>query len=161
MAKSPTSVASTETEAKAEAKTPLDAQAVHHMLANFDKEVPSVEELRAFYADDMFFQDPLQKIQGLEPFREMNVRLLKKVAEMKIEMLESAQTGPNIMFTFAMDLKPSPRAPLMRVEGMTHVRLNTQGKIELHRDYWDLAGAVIEMIPPLQRGYRWLTKKMA
>ncbi len=152
--------------AKAPKSTPpeppaLDAQAVHHMLASFDKEVPSVEELRAFYADDMFFQDPLQTIEGLVAFREMNVRLLKKVSDMTIEMMESAQTGPNIMFTFAMDLKPSPRAPQMQVEGMTHVRLNADGKIALHRDYWDLAGTVVQMIPPLQRGYRWLTKKMA
>ena len=139
----------------------LNAEIVHHMLATFDTEVPSVEALRRYYADDMFFQDPLQKIHGLPEFREMNVRLLEKVAEMKIDMLESAQTGPNIMFTFAMDLRPAPRAPRMRVEGMTHVRLNSQGKIELHRDYWDLAGSVIASIPPLERGYRWLTKKMA
>lgn len=139
----------------------LNAELVHHMLASFDTEVPSVSELRKFYADDVLFQDPLQKIHGLAPFREMNVRLLQKLHEMKIEMLESAQTGPNIMFTFAMDLKPTPRAPRMRVEGMTHVRLNAEGKISLHRDYWDLAGTVIAMIPPLQRGYRWITKQMA
>jgi limonene-1,2-epoxide hydrolase len=145
----------------AHAPTQLDAEAVHHMLARFDKDVPSVEELRAYYADDMMFQDPMQKIYGLAPFREMNVRLLNKFAEMKIEMLESAQTGSNIMFTFAMDLRPTRRAPLLRVEGMTHVRLNQQGKIELHRDYWDVADTLIELIPPLARGYRWLIKKLA
>jgi len=139
----------------------LNADIVHHMLAAFDTEVPSVDELRRYYADDVVFQDPLQKIEGLAPFREMNVRLLQKLHAMKIEMQESAQTGPNIMFTFAMDLKPSARSRWMRVEGMTHVRLNEQGKIALHRDYWDLAGSVIQMMPPLQRGYRWFTRKMA
>jgi limonene-1,2-epoxide hydrolase len=139
----------------------LTAQSVHDMLSTFDKEVPSVGELRAFYADDLHFQDPLQVIHGLAPFREMNVRLLNKVSEMHIEMLESAQTGPNIMFTFAMDLRPSPKAPRMRVEGMTHVRLNAEGKIELHRDYWDLASAIVDIIPPLKRGYRWMTKQLA
>lgn len=145
----------------AQAPYALDAQAVHHMLAGFDKDVPSVAELRAFYADDLVFQDPLQKIEGLAPFREMNVRLLNKLSEMKIEMLETAQTGPNIMFTFAMDLRPTKRAPMLRVEGMTHVRLNQEGKIELHRDYWDVANTLIELIPPLHRGYRWFAKKLA
>jgi limonene-1,2-epoxide hydrolase len=139
----------------------LDAHAVHHMLAGFDKDVPSVEELRAFYTDDLVFQDPLQKITGLSPFREMNVRLLDKVQEMKIEMLESAQTGANIMFTFRMDLRPTKRAPMLRVEGMTHVRLDQHGKIELHRDYWDVASTLIELVPPLKRSYGWFTKKLA
>ncbi len=147
--------------ASSEQPLALNAEIVHHMLSNFDTEVPSVAELRRYYADDMLFQDPLQKIEGITPFREMNVRLLQKLHEMNIEMLESAQTGPNIMFTFAMDLKPTPRAPRMHIEGMTHVRLNAEGKIALHRDYWDLASSVMAVIPPLQRGYRWITKKMA
>lgn len=135
----------------------LDAQAVHEIFSQWDKEVPSVEELRRYFTDDVVFEDPIQRIEGLVPYYEMNLRLLEKNHDLQISMEESAQNGPHIMFTFSLSMAPSKRRPDMRIynTGMTYVRLNDEGKIEYHRDYWDFATMFLSAFPkPVSRWYK-------
>ena len=47
-----------------------------HMVPNRPE---SFDELRALYADDVVFQDPIQIVRGWNAFREMNERLLGKM----------------------------------------------------------------------------------
>lgn len=148
---------------KQEQKITIDAHTVHNMFSLWDKEVPSVEELRTYFTDDMIFEDPLQRIEGLEAYREMNERLLKKNADLMIEMREHAQNGPHIMFTFALSMAPNKKRPGRKayVEGMTYVRLNEEGKIDYHRDYWDFAPMFLGMFPPpVLRLYKRFTAKL-
>ncbi len=135
----------------------LDAQKVHELFSMWDKKVPNVEELREWFADDMVFEDPLQRIEGIEDYREMNERLLKKNHDLNIEMEESAQNGPHIMFTFSLSMAPSKKRPKMRIHntGMTYVRLNAAGKIEYHRDYWDFNTMFLSAFPEgARRAYK-------
>jgi len=140
----------------------IDAQVVHELFSMWDKRVPSVEELREFFTDDMIFEDPLQRIEGLEEYREMNERLLKKNNDLKIMMEESAQNGPHIMFTFALSMRPSKKTKrTLYNSGMTYVRLNEEGKIEYHRDYWDFLGSMLSMFPRALRIYKKIVAKLA
>lgn len=144
-------------------KIQIDAHMVHNMFSLWDKEVPSVEDLRTYFTDDMIFEDPLQRIEGLEAYREMNERLLKKNADLIIEMREHAQNGPHIMFTFSLSMAPNKKRPQRKayVEGMTYVRLNEEGKIDYHRDYWDFAPMFLGMFPaPILRLYKRFTAKL-
>ena len=144
-------------------KLELDAHAVHELFSSWDKSVPSVDELRRYFTDDMVFEDPLQRIEGIEEYREMNERLLKKNHDLKIQMEESAQNGPHIMFTFSMSMAPSKKRPDMRIHntGMTYVRLAADGRIEYHRDYWDFNTMFLSAFPEgVQRGYKRLVGKL-
>ena len=146
-----------------ETKLNLDARAVHELFSSWDKHVPSVEEMRRYFTDDMIFEDPLQRIEGIEEYREMNERLLKKNHDLKIEMEESAQNGPHIMFTFSLSMAPSKKRPDMRIynTGMTYVRLNEEGKIEYHRDYWDFNSMFLSAFPDgVLRAYKRVVKKL-
>jgi hypothetical protein len=68
----------------------LTAEFVHEMFNGWDETVPAVEELREYFADDIVYQDPLQKVVGIHDYWDMNVRLLEKTAFIDIDMLESA-----------------------------------------------------------------------
>lgn len=141
----------------------LDAQAVHELFSSWDKHVHTLEELRQWFTDDLVFEDPLQRIEGLEEYRVMNVRLLEKNHDLKIEMEESAQTGPHIMFTFALSMAPSKKRPNTRIynTGMTYVRLNDEGKIEYHRDYWDFNTMFLSAFPEgVRNAYKKMVKKL-
>jgi len=139
----------------------LDAQAVHELFSMWDKEVPSIEELRQYFADDLVFEDPLQRIEGLEAYWAMNERLLKANTDLKIQMEESAQNGRHIMFTYSLSMSPSKKmSKMLHVTGMTYVRLNDEGKIEYHRDYWDFLGAMLSMFPRALRVYKRLVAKL-
>ena len=152
-----------ETQKNEEAKLDLDAEAVHELFSSWDEEVPSVEELRRYFTDDLVFEDPLQRTEGLEEYWEMNERLLKKNHEIEITMEESAQTGRHIMFTFSLSIVPSKKRPEMKIHstGMTYVRLNEEGKIEYHRDYWDFNTMFLSALPDgVGRFYRRMVKKL-
>ena len=149
------------TEKKKQTDLNLDAQAVHELFSMWDKEVPSIEELRQYFADDLVFEDPLQRIEGLEEYWAMNERLLKQNTDLKIQMEESAQNGRHIMFTYSLSMSPSKKmSKMLHVTGMTYVRLNDEGKIEYHRDYWDFLGAMLSMFPRALRVYRRLVAKL-
>jgi hypothetical protein len=51
-------------------------------------------ELRNWFTDDLVFEDPLQRTEGLQEYWEMNERLLKRNHELEIRMEEHAQNGP-------------------------------------------------------------------
>ncbi len=139
----------------------LDAQAVHELFSLWDKKVPTVEELRQYFTDDLVFEDPLQRIEGLEEYWAMNERLLKQNTDLKIKMEESAQNGRHIMFTYSMSMSPSKKmSKMLHVTGMTYVRLSEEGKIEYHRDYWDFLGAMLSMFPRALRVYKRLVAKL-
>ena len=151
-----------ETQATTE-KVELDAQAVHELFSSWDKNVHTTEELRQWFAEDFVFEDPLQRIEGIAAYREMNERLLKKNHDLKIEMQESAQNGRHIMFTFALSMAPSKKRPQTRIHntGMTYVRLDEEGKIEYHRDYWDFNSMFLSAFPPgVLRTYKRMVKKL-
>ena len=85
-------------DAETDEETPqLDAHTVHELFSGWDKQVPSVEEMRQWFADDLVFEDPLQRTEGIAEYREMNERLLKKNQDLVIAMEESAQNGRHIM----------------------------------------------------------------
>ena len=140
----------------------LDAQQVHELFSMWDKEVPTAEEMRQWFADDLVFEDPLQRTEGLQEYYEMNLKLLERNHDLNIHMEESAQNGRHIMFTFSLDMAPVPRFPDRRIynTGMTYVRLNEEGKIEYHRDYWDFATMFLSAFPEgAQRAYKKFIKR--
>lgn len=146
-----------------EAPLQLDAQAVHELFSQWDKSVHSLEEMRRWFTDDVVFEDPLQRIEGLEEYWEMNERLLKKNHDLQIQMEESAQNGPHIMFTFSLSMAPSKKRPNVRIynTGMTYVRLNAEGKIEYHRDYWDFNTMFLSAFPEgVRKAYKTMVKKL-
>ncbi len=148
---------------KKEDRPQLDAHAVHALFSSWDESVPTTEEMRRYFTDDLVFEDPLQRIEGLEEYREMNERLLRKNHDLRITMEESAQNGPHIMFTFSMSMAPSKKRPEMRIHntGMTYVRLNDEGKIEYHRDYWDFNTMFLSAFPEgVQNAYRRVVKRL-
>ncbi len=128
---------------------PIDAQMVHELFSMWDKEVPTAEEMRQWFADDLVFIDPLQRTDGLDAYYEMNLKLLKQRHDLNIHMEESAQTGNHIMFTFSLDMAPVPRFPEKRIynTGTTYVRLNDEGKTDSHQDYWDFNTMFLSAFP--------------
>ena len=141
----------------------LDAVKVHELFNLWDERVPTVDELRRWFADDLVFEDPLQRVEGLQDYHDMNLRLLEKNHDLQIRMEEHAQNGRHIMFTFSLSMAPSPRFPHRRIHnrGMTYVRLDDEGKIEYHRDDWDFMTMFLGAFPsPFLRAWKWFTRKL-
>jgi hypothetical protein len=48
-----------------------------------------------------------------------------------------------------------------QIHGSTHLRFAADGRVGLHRDYWDPARELYEAVPLLGALMRWLRRKLA
>ena len=51
------------------------------------------------------------------------------------------------------------RSDLQTVRGASHLKLDAEGLITLHRDYWDVAEELYEKLPAVGALMRWLKRR--
>src|SRR5437868_6257768 len=94
----------------------------------------SLEELRPLYADDVTFEDPVQKVEGIEAFLDVNRRLARKARELSFLVDRVVGDDTECFLTWHMRLRPK-LGPLFELDGVSHLRTEG-GKVRYHRDYW-------------------------
>ena len=132
---------------------PLTAARFRELFASGPFDEATVLRLVPYYTDDVVFTDPIQTVRGLDAFIAMNRRLLSRAKEIRFEVRDMAESGDQIFVTWVMTMRAKLPAPVIRVEGVTHVTLR-DGKVAVHKDYWDLLGSVMDTIPIVGTIYR-------
>ncbi len=130
-------------------QTPTPALDVHRLRELFASGPLTEEALGAlapYYADDVVFTDPIQTVRGRDAFLDMNRRLLRRAKELRFDVQAEAQSGDEIFLTWIMYMTPRGLGPELRIAGVTHCTLR-DGQVAVQRDYWDLLGSFMEMIP--------------
>lgn len=91
------------------------------------------------YAEAVFFKDPLNEFRGIDRYREMVGFIARWFKEphlalhaLDIQSDHSFQTRWTLSW-----ITPLPWNPPMAISGWTEYRLNAEGKIISHIDYWD------------------------
>ena len=119
----------------------------------------AVHDLRALYAPDMVFRDPIQEVRGLEPFIAMNARLLRRMRRLSWT-ITLARGDDKIAFLEWRMSGAAKLGPKLEVEGMTRVSARG-GLIIEHRDYWDLGELAASSLPGGRRLLRALLSPFA
>lgn len=138
---------------------PLTAARFRELFASGPFDEATITRLLPYYTDDVVFTDPIQTVNGLGAFIAMNRRLLSRAKEIRFEVRDMAEGGDQIFVTWTMTMRAKLPLPALRVEGVTHCTLR-DGKVAVHRDYWDLLGSVMETIPVVGTIYRSLVALM-
>jgi hypothetical protein len=114
---------------------------------------PDWSHIFPYYADDIRFQDPIQRIDGIEDFTAMCNRLTSRSKQLHMEVLACAQVQNVIIFDWIMTMmfKKFPSTPIY---GSTKLTLNEEGQIKEQRDYFDLWGDIFDNVPRWNRIYR-------
>jgi ketosteroid isomerase-like protein len=124
---------------------PLTAERLASLFASGPFTTAVFDSLVPYYAEDVAFTDPIQSLRGRDAFVAMNHKLIARVKELRFEMRGLAQEGDQIFLAWLMVVRPKV-GPEVRIEGVTQCTLR-DGKVAVHRDYWDLVGSLMEMIP--------------
>ncbi len=119
----------------------------------------AVERIAELYSFDVFFQDPIQTLTGLEPFLETNRRMMARAKSLEVQIGELVEGNDQIFVSWKMRFSPK-MGPAIAIEGCTHCRIGADGKINYHRDYWDLLGSVMDGMPVVAPIYRMLVKRL-
>lgn len=123
------------------------------------EDLSCLEELRSLYAEDVRFEDPIQAVQGVDAFVDVNRRLARRARELSFTVARVVGDDDEFFITWHMTLRLRFGPPL-ELDGVSHIRAEG-GKVRAHRDYWDLATLFASAAPGGQRILRALLRPLA
>lgn len=90
------------------------------------------------YAEDVFFKDPLNEFRGVKRYREMIGFIERWFVDTKMDLYEIKQEGEKILTRWRLSWNaPLPWKPRISISGWSELRVNGEGLIVSHVDYWD------------------------
>lgn len=91
----------------------------------------------SIYAEDVYFQDPLNQFRGLKRYQKMIKFIGTWFQEIKLDLHEIRQDGMIIFTEWTLKwITPLPWQPRISIPGRSELKLNQEGLIIAHLDYW-------------------------
>lgn len=98
------------------------------------------DQTYSIYAEDIYFQDPLNKFTGIDRYQKMIQLMNKWLIDMKIDLQEISQTENTIKSRWILSWTMSlPWRPRLEIPGTSVMTINATGLIQTHIDYWDIS----------------------
>ena len=112
------------------------------------------------YAAEVRFKDPFNEVTGLAAVQRIFGHMFETLNAPRFIVHEVVAQGDRAFLTwdFVFRFKRGDTR-LQTVRGVSHLVLDAQGRIVLHRDYWDAAEELYEKLPLLGALMRWLKRR--
>lgn len=102
--------------------------------------------LRALYAEDLRYENPIQRVQGREPFFKLMNHMATRWAPFSMVIDEGLESTERIYGRFQLSFKPGFLGRTLHIEGVTRCVLD-QGLIVEQRDYYDVVSTALDAVP--------------
>jgi len=120
---------------------------------------PDWAHILPYYANNVYFRDSIQEINGIEEFTAMTERLTKRSKDLKMKIVNAVMDENIIFIEWEMTIKYK-KNPSSVLYGSSRLTLNQDGEIAEQRDYYDLWGDIFDNIPRFGKAYRrFMSKK--
>jgi hypothetical protein len=147
-------------ESPGRAVSEVDETAVERFLDMFrdytkDNLEKSVENV---YAPNVFFRDGFRELHSAAAIREYMIEGLTAVRSCTFDFHDVASEGGEVYIRWVMNLNllSDEEDEVSRALGLSHIRLNADGKVIFHQDYWDPTDVLYRRIPVAN----WMIKKV-
>ena len=109
----------------------------------------NLEILNQFYSDDVQFQDPITKTDGLDQLKKHYTKSYQNIKLIRFDFSEFIQTDNKYSCTWVMNVAVNGLngGKEFQVSGISILHFNSDGLITYHRDYFDLSEMVYEKLP--------------
>ena len=120
-----------------------------------------IARLGEIYTDDAYFKDPFNDVHGIVNVRRIFDHMFDQVSEPRFVVHEAVQQDDQAFLTwdFRFRMKRLDTVTLQTIRGATHLRFAADGRVNLHRDYWDAAEELYEKLPVLGGVMRFLKQR--
>lgn len=96
------------------------------------------DQTYSIYAKDVFFKDPLNQFHGIERYKQMISFINGWFGEPKLDLHKISLSGDTIETRWTLSwTTPLPWKPRISIPGWSELKLNAEGLITSHIDYWD------------------------
>jgi steroid Delta-isomerase len=114
-----------------------------------------------FYAPEARFKDPFNDVAGVIAIRQVFEHMYRTLDQPRFVVRDIVADGDQcfLSWDFTFRFKRFSTDTSQVVHGGSHLRFAADGRIVLHRDYWDAAEELYEKIPGLGALMRWLKQR--
>ena len=135
---------------------------VQRMVDFFEHlQVQDLQRLGDFYTADAAFKDPFNEVRGVTAIEQVFAHMFRSLVQPRFVigdvLVQGDQCFLNWQFSFRLR---RGRVHDICVCGATHLLLAPDGRIRVHRDYWDAAEELYEKLPLLGTLMRWLKRRV-
>ncbi|BAY36223.1 hypothetical protein NIES2111_05450 [Nostoc sp. NIES-2111] len=96
-----------------------------------------VNQTYSIYAEDVYFQDPLNKFSGIERYKQMIHFMQTWFLNIKMDLHDIQKIEDKIKTEWTLSWNtPVPWKPRISISGWSELGLNAEGLIVSHIDYW-------------------------
>ena len=117
--------------------------------------------LAALYAPDARFKDPFNDVRGVLPIRAVFEHMFRTLREPRFVVHQAVARQDQCFLSWDFHFVPRRGGAAMTIHGATYLHFGADGRITLHRDYWDAAEELYEKLPLLGVLMRWLKRRAA
>ncbi|WP_026435530.1 MULTISPECIES: nuclear transport factor 2 family protein [Acidovorax] len=139
-------------------------QAVTRVAAFFEQlSLADIAAIGQLYAPDARFKDPFNEVQGVPAIQAIFAHMFEALEQPRFVVTGRVVQGQQCFLTwdFLFAFKNFHRGVPQTVRGASHLVLNDQGLVALHRDYWDAAEELYAKLPVVGGLMRWLQRRAA
>ena len=136
--------------------------AVTRVVVFFETLTPaSTAELQQLYEPQARFKDPFNDVQGIPAIEKIFQHMYVSLEQPRFVITGQVIDGDQAFLTweFRFRFKRFDTQTEQVVLGTSHLVLDAQQRISLHRDYWDAAEELYEKLPWVGALMRWLKKR--
>jgi len=118
------------------------------IMADF-KTTLTEENLRATYADDVYFNDTFTTLNGIDEVVEYLGKTVMLMESAQVTILDVAKSESDYYLRWEMDMEFFARKKKIRTRsvGITQMRFNSEAKVIYHQDFWDSSNAFYQHLP--------------
>lgn len=119
----------------------------------------SLAELDQLYAPEARFKDPFNEVTGTAAIRRIFAHMFATADAPRFVVTECIEQGARAMLGWEFHF--GLRGRTLTVRGVTHLHFDADGRVTLHRDYWDAAEELYEKLPLLGGVMRALKRRLS
>lgn len=120
-----------------------------------------VARMGEFYTPDARFKDPFNDVRGQGAIAQVFAHMYVALDAPRFVVTTALAEGPQCFLTWDFLFRFKRFSPTVeqRVHGSSHLVFAADGRISLHRDYWDAAEELYEKLPAVGTLMRWLKRR--
>jgi steroid Delta-isomerase len=119
-----------------------------------------VARLGQVYAEQAFFKDPFNEVQGLAGIQRIFAHMFKTLDGPRFRILEVLVQDSQAFISWDFEFRLRGQAAMRQIHGSSHLRFGADGRVIYHRDYWDAGEQLYEQIPLLGGLLRLIKKRL-
>lgn len=140
---------------------PHTQAAVQRLVDWYERLSPTdLPQLHTLYAADAHFKDPFNDVRGVRAIAGIYAHMFATLDRPRFVVTQQIVQGDQafLCWEFRFHMRRWRPHEEQTVHGASLLRLDAEGRVTLHRDYWDTAEELYEKIPVLGSLMRWLRR---